>query len=354
VKKIIPAVGLALVAIAGAATVAQGRVNSARASADVCVLLPDTKSSVRWEQFDRPDIGNALKKAGVSFVIDNAQGDAQKQRDQADQCLANGAKIIIITQLDAGSAIAIEKAAAAKGAKSIDYDRQVIGGLGQIYVSFDGHAVGVLQGKGVVAGLKADGKYGSKPVVAELNGGQEDGNSFLFKGGYDAVLKPLYANKTFTKGPDQFTPAWDNDKARTIFEQMLVKTGNKIDAVAAANDGLANAVVSALKAHKLKPIPLSGQDATPAGVQNILSGWQTMSVYKPVPKEAAAVAAAAISLLKGTPLKTTGTVANGKKKEKALLLPPTSINKTNYKVLFTDKYLKRSDVCVGAYKALCK
>jgi D-xylose transport system substrate-binding protein len=355
VKKLIPALGVALIAVAGVATtVAQGKTAGAKATAEVCVLLPDTKSSVRWEQADRPDIGAALKKAGVSFVIDNAQGDAQKQRDQADQCLANGAKIIIITQLDAGSAIAIEKAAAAKGAKSIDYDRQVIGGLGQIYVSFDGHAVGVLQGKGVVAGLKADGKYGSKPVVAELNGGQEDGNSFLFKGGYDAVLKPLYANKTFTKGPDQFTPAWDNDKARTIFEQMLVKTGNKIDAVAAANDGLANAVVSALKAHKLKPIPLSGQDATPAGVQNILSGWQTMSVYKPVPKEAAAVAAAAISLLKGTPLKTTGTVANGKKKEKALLLPPTSINKTNYKVLFTDKYLKRSDVCVGAYKALCK
>ena len=48
---------------------------------------------------------------------------------------------------------------------------------------------------------------------------------------------------------------------------MLVKTGNKIDAVAAANDGLANAVVSTLKAHKLKPIPLSGQDATPQGVR---------------------------------------------------------------------------------------
>jgi D-xylose transport system substrate-binding protein len=190
--------------------------------------------------------------------------------------------------------------------------------------------------------------------VAELNGGQEDGNSFLFKGGYDSILKPLYANGTFKKGPDQFTPAWDNDKARTIFEQMLVKTGNKIDAVAAANDGLANAVVSALKAQKLKPIPLSGQDATPAGVQNILSGWQSMTVYKAVPKEAAAAAAAAISLLKGTPLKTTGTVKNGKKNEKAILIPPTSITKANYKILFTDKFLKRSDVCVGAYKALCK
>ncbi len=351
-KKLIPALGVALIAVAGVATtVAQGH---ARASAEVCVLLPDTKSSVRWEQADRPDIGAALKKAGVTYVIDNAQGDAQKQRDQADQCLANGAKVVIVTQLDAGSAIAIEKAAAAKGAKSIDYDRQVIGGIGQVYVSFDNHQVGVLQGKGVVAGLKADGKYGSKPVVAELNGGQEDGNSFLFKGGYDSILKPLYANGTFKKGPDQFTPAWDNDKARTIFEQMLVKTGNKIDAVAAANDGLANAVVSALKAHKLKPIPLSGQDATPAGVQNILSGWQSMTVYKPVPKEAAAVAAAAIALIKGKPLATTGTMPNGKKKEKAVLLPPTSITKANYKVLFTDKYLKRSDVCVGSYKALCK
>ena len=173
-KKLIPALGVALIAIAGVATtVAQGRTAGAKASVEVCVLLPDTKSSVRWEQFDRPLLGAALKKAGVSNVINNAQGDAQKQRDQADQCLANGAKVLVLTQLDAGSAIAIEKAAAAKGAKSIDYDRQVIGGIGQVYVSFDNHAVGVLQGKGVVAGLKANGKYGQHPVVAELNGGQE-------------------------------------------------------------------------------------------------------------------------------------------------------------------------------------
>ena len=77
-------------------------------------------------------------------------------------------------------------------------------------------------------------------------------------------------------------PGWDNQKAGTIFEQMLVKTSNKIDAVAAANDGLANAVVVALKSHKLKPIPLSGQDATTQGVQNIISGWQTMTVWKDV------------------------------------------------------------------------
>jgi D-xylose transport system substrate-binding protein len=351
VKKLVIVAVVALAAVSVAVTAALAK---SSATADVCVLLPDTKSSVRWEQFDRPDIGKALKAAGVSFVINNAQGDAQKQRSQADQCLANGAKVLILTQLDAGSAISIQKAAAAKGAKSIDYDRQVIGGIGRIYISFDNPSVGVLQGKGVVAGLKANGMYSKKPVVAELNGGQEDGNSFAFKGGYDSILKPLYANGTFVKGPDQFTPAWNNDTARTIFEQMLVKTSNKIDAVAAANDGLANAVVTALKAHKLKPIPLSGQDATAAGVQNVISGWQSMTVYKAVPVEAAAAAKAAISLVKGTPLVTTGTVPNGKKKEPAFLIVPTSITKRNYTVLFKDKFLKRSEVCVGAYAKYCK
>jgi len=190
--------------------------------------------------------------------------------------------------------------------------------------------------------------------VAELNGGPTDNNAFLFKSGYDSILKPLYANGTFKKGPDQFVPQWDNQQAGTIFAQMLVKTGNKIDAVAAANDGLANAVVVQLKAHKLKPIPLSGQDATPQGVQNIISGWQTMTVYKDVRLEAKAAAKAAVQLAKGQTLTTTGTVPNGKKKMPAVLIKPVSITKSNYKLLFTQGFLKKSDVCNGAYAKYCK
>ena len=328
---------------------------STAATADICVLLPDPKSSVRWETQDRPALVAAFNKAKVSYVINNADGDAQKQRTQADQCLANGAKVVILVSLDAGSSLAIEKAAVAKGAKVIEYDRQVgKNSPASIYISFDGRAVGVLQGKGVVAGLRANGKYGQTPVVAELNGGETDNNSFLFKGGYDSILKPLYAKGTFAKGPDQFVPGWDNQKARTIFEQMLVKTGNKIDAVAAANDGLANAVVVALKAHKLSPVPLSGQDATEQGVQNIISGWQTMTVWKDTRKLATASANAAIALSKGQTPKTTGTVPNGNKKLPAFIIPPQSITKANYKTLFTAGYLKPSKVCVGAYKKYCK
>jgi D-xylose transport system substrate-binding protein len=355
VKKVI--ISLAIVSVL-TSLVASGAVaksgKQAATTADVCVLLPDPKTSVRWETQDRPAFVAAFKKAKVTYVITNADGDAQKQRSQADQCLANGAKVVILISLDAGSSLAIERAAVAQGAKVIEYDRQVgRGSPASIYISFDGRAVGVLQGKGVVAGLKASGKYSQKPVVAELNGGETDNNSFLFKGGYDSILKPLYANGTFKKGPDQFVPGWDNQKARTIFEQMLVKTGNKIDAVAAANDGLAGAVVSALKAKKLKAIPLSGQDATPQGVQNIISGWQTMTVWKDTRKSATATAVAAVALLKGQKPKTTGTVKNGSKKLAAYIIPPVSITKANYKQLFNG-YLKRNEVCRGEFAKFCK
>lgn len=341
------AVGLAV----GGASATSG---VARQSADVCFLLPDPKTSVRWETQDRPAFIAAAKKAKVSYVITNADGDPQKQRSQADQCLAGGAKVVILVSLDFGSSIAIEKAAKARGAKVIEYDRQVVGGIGDIYISFDGFRVGVLQGTGVVRGLKANGKYGQKPVVAELNGGPTDNNSYLFKRGYDSVLNPLYKNGTFVKGPDQFVPGWDNQKARTIFEQMLVKTGNKIDAVAAANDGLANAVVTALKAKKLQPIPLSGQDATELGVQNIISGWQTMTVWKDTRKLAAASVEAAVAYLNGKKPKTTGTVPNKGKKTPAFIIPPQYIDKSNYTVLFKANYLKKSNVCRGEFAKFCK
>ena len=350
-------IAILIAALAVGLTVGGASARSAKSTAttaDICVLLPDPKSSVRWETQDRPALVTAFKKAKVTYVINNADGDAQKQRTQADQCLANGAKVVILVSLDAGSSLAIERAAVAKQAKVIEYDRQVgKGSPASIYISFDGKAVGVLQGRGVVAGLRANGTYGNKPVVARLNGGETDNNSFLFKSGYDSILNPLFNNGTFAKGPEQFVPGWDNQKARTIFEQMLVRTGNKIDGVAAANDGLANAVVTALKAKKLKAIPLSGQDATAQGVQNIISGWQSMTVHKEYKKLATASAAAAVALLKGQKPKQTGTVPNGAKKLPAFIIPPVSVTKANYKILFRDGYLKRSDVCRGAYRQFC-
>jgi D-xylose transport system substrate-binding protein len=346
------------VVVVGVATTVSGAVaggqGKAQGNTDVCFLLPDPKTSVRWETQDRPAFIAAAKKAGISYSVTNADGDAQKQKSQADQCLANGGKVVVLVSLDFGSSIAIETAAKAKGAKIIEYDRQVVGGKGDIYMSFEGKTVGVLQGQGVVRGLKANGKYDDDPVVARLNGGPTDNNSYLFKSGYDSVLNPLFKNGTFKKGPNQFVPGWDNQKARTVFEQMLIRTGNKIDAVAAANDGLANAVVTALKAKKLKPIPLSGQDATELGVQNIISGWQTMTVWKDQRLLGRQAVAAAVAFLNNKKPRTTGTVPNKGKRLPAYIIQPVYIGKANYTTLFKTGYLQRRKVCRGEYRKYCR
>ena len=344
--------GLILVLVGVGATIAvTGATAKSSANIQVCVLLPDTKSSVRWVQFDAPILAKALKKLKVTYSITNALNDPQKMVSQADSCLSRGAKVAIVTDIAQGTSIAIEKKFAKAGGWSIDYDRQVVGGVAKVYVAYDGVAVGKAQARGVVNALK--GK--SKPVVAELWGGPTDQNAFWFKSGNDAFLNPLFKSGKLTKGPQQFVPLWLATNAQPIFEQMLLKTNNKIDGVIAANDNIAGAVVAALKAKKLKPIPLSGQDATVQGVQNIISGWQTMTVYKYVPLEAAAATKAAVALLKHKKIPgINGFRKNGSKKEPTVLLPVSSITKANYTRLFRDKFLKKSDVCVGEFAQFCK
>ena len=350
-RKVIAAGLVATVAaLAVAVAVATAGTAHKQASIQVCVLLPDTSSSVRWVQFDAPEIAKALKAAGVTYKITNALNDPQKQKAQAAACLAAGAKVVIETMLDAGSALAIEKSFTEKGGYAIDYDRLVPNGPASAYVTFDGNKVGRAQATGVLAALK--GK--TKPVVAELWGCQCDTNAAWFKSGNDDILNPLFKSGKIAKGPQQFVPAWSaNGEANGVFAAMLVKTNNKIDGVIAANDNIAGAVVAQLKAKHLNPIPLSGQDATVEGAQYIISGWQTGTVYKPVPLQARAAAAAAVALVKGKKPASTTTRFNGKKQVPTVALPVTWITKANVNKLYADKFIKKSDVCVGEFKQYC-
>jgi D-xylose transport system substrate-binding protein len=318
----------------------------------VGVLLPDTKSSIRWESFDRPLLSAAFKAAGVPVTIENAQGDKSTQQQQAEQLITNGAKVLLLVNLDSGSGAAIEANAQSRGVKVIDYDRLTLKGQAAYYVSFDNVKVGELQGQGLVKCLGS----ASKPAIAELNGSPTDNNATLFKQGYDSVLKPLYSSGKAKKVADQSVPDWDNQQALTIFEQMLQKTNNKIDGVLAANDGLGNSAISAIKARKLKQLPVTGQDATPQGIQNILSGDQCMTVYKAVKKEADAASKLAIALATGK--EPEAGLVNGKTNDSAkdvpsVLLTPEAITKDNIKVVFDDGFLKQTDVCTGKFASLC-
>jgi D-xylose transport system substrate-binding protein len=348
--------GLVLAAVLVAATIAaataSARPTRTHASIQACALLPDTKSSTRYTLFDAPYLSKAFKAAGVPATILNAHADTQKQISQAQQCLAQGAKVILLDQLTPASGKTITNLAVSHGSKVIDYDRLVVGSKASYYVSFDNVKVGKLQGKGLVKALKANGKYGSHPVIAELNGDIKDNNAKLFKSGYDSILGPLYKSGTFKKATagDQWTD-WDPVKGRTIFDQILARNGNKVDGTLAANDGLAGAVIASLKAHGLKPIPLTGQDATPTGVQFILAGWQSGTVYKSVRKEANAAAKAAIALIKGKKVPGVNGKVSG---TKSILLTPVWVTKANYKLLFKEGFLKKSQVCNGQYAKYCK
>jgi D-xylose transport system substrate-binding protein len=361
-RKIVVAIGVAGIAAigAGASFATASSVKVENAKCDVGVLLPDTKSSARWETQDRPDLQKAITAVGLKPCITNAEGSAQTQRNQADQAITNGAKVLLLVNLDSGSGAAIASSAKAKGVKTIDYDRLTLKGTSSYYVSFNNVTVGKLQGQGLVNCLKASGQYSKHPVIAELNGSPTDNNATLFAQGYNSVLNPLYKNGTFKKGPNQSVPNWNPAQGLTIFEQMLQQTGNKINGVAAANDALGNAVISAIKSRNLPKIPVTGQDATAQGVQNIISGYQCMTVLKDIKKEATAAAALAKSLISGgKAVGINNSVSDGKRNVPSVLLTPVSITKTNYKLLFTlpapnGTFLKRSQVCSGSFAKFCK
>ncbi|GIJ80147.1 D-xylose transport system substrate-binding protein [Micromonospora phaseoli] len=318
------------------------------------VILPDSKSSVRWESADRKFLEEAFKAAGVEYDIQNAQGDKSAFQTIADQMITSGVTALMIVNLDSGTGKAVLDKAKSQGVATIDYDRLTLGGSAEYYVSFDNEAVGKLQGEGLVKCL-TDQKV-ENPVVAYLNGSPTDNNATLFKNGYDSILKPKFDANEYTKGPDQSVPDWDNAQAATIFEQMLTQTGGKIDGVLSANDGLGNAAISVLKKNNLNgKVPVTGQDADPQGLQNILAGDQCMTVYKAVKQEADAAAELAIALAKGERKETGQTVKDpeGGRDVPAVLLTPTAIFKENVKDVIADGYVTKEQVCTADFATLC-
>ena len=269
----------------------------------IWVLLPDTESSDRWEEDDRRYFTENFEAAGLAdgedFTVVNAEGDATTQQSQAEQAINDGASVIVLTSLDTGSGATIIDQATEAGVQVIEYDRFNTGGAGgAAYVSFDNVAVGAAMAEALEPVI--DGLGLPAPVrVVELNGGEEDNNSFLFKSGYDATVQERVSAGDWELVADQHVPGWDNQEALTIMEQILVDQNNGVDAVFAANDGLAASAANAIEAAGIGPLPISGQDATAEGMQNVLLGRQTMSVYKPIQEEAGLASAVALALRDG-------------------------------------------------------
>ena len=323
----------------------------------VGVILPETQSSARWEGFDKPLLTAAMQAEGLDADIQNAQGDEQKFSTLADGMISSGVKVLVIASISSESGAAVAAKAKAQGIPTIDYDRLSLGGTSDYYVSFDNQKVGALQGQGLADALKA--KQGAQ--VIEIAGAPTDNNATLFSDGANSVLKPLYDSGALKLVQKQPIPDWDNQVGGTTFEQILTKNGGKVDGVLAANDGLAGAVITVLTKNGLNgQVPVTGQDATPDGLQAILRGDQYMTVYKPIKQEADAAAKLAGALAKGDTAAAdalaTASVEDtkGNRQVKSVLLTPQSITKDSVKTVISEGQVKASEVCVGPLQATCQ
>ncbi len=335
-----------------ATTGADGSEAAPSGEGKIAVLLPDSKSSARWENDDRRFFEQAFQDGGLTedqYTIQNAEGDAATQQTQAEQAITDGATVILMVNLDSGSGAAIIDNARSQGVKVIDYDRLTVEGEGaDYYVSFDNVAVGKTMGDAMEEAL-AD--FDGVPNLMILDGGPTDNNATQFAEGYMSVAQPHFDDESWNLVDKQAVPDWDNVQAQTLAEQILTAASNDIDGAIVANDGMAGGVIAALKSQGINGIPVTGQDATVGGIQNILAGDQLMTVYKPVEAEALAAAEVALALFNGEePTTATETSDNGTNEIPSVLLTPVETNDSNIdETVIADGFRTKEEICVGEF-----
>jgi D-xylose transport system substrate-binding protein len=333
---------------------------AAKGKGKIAAILPDTVSSTRYVEFDAPYLTKSFQKAGLSssqYIIQNAQGSDATQFSDAQADITNGASVLLVDPLDSGVGSRIETYAQSHGVAVIDYDRLTLGGTRKYYVSFNNVRVGTLLGNGLVACIKAWNV--AKPQVIVMKGATTDNNATLFAQGYLAVLNPLFTNKTYV---DVANPAgtWDPPTALTEF-QAAYTAHPSANAVLMPNDENGAPIIHYLQTKGIKAMtfPVTGQDATLTGLQNVIAGYQCGTVYKPIYLEAEAAAALGIYLWAGaTPPKA---LVNGFATDvnthvdvpSILETPEWVVPSTVQSTVVKDGFVPASQLCAGSYAADC-
>jgi D-xylose transport system substrate-binding protein len=334
----------------------------AKGKGSIAAILPDTVSSTRYTEFDAPYLKDAFVAAGLTskqYIIQNALGSDTTQYTDAQADIAKGAKVLLLDSLDSTTGAVIEAYARARGVAVIDYDRLTLGGARSYYVSFNNVAVGTLIGKGLLACITAWNV--KNPVVFVMRGAPTDNNATLFAQGYDTVLNAAGYNTTTGSANtvNESVGTWTPTVALTDF-QGAYSANSKINAVVTPNDENAAPIIAYLQSEGLPPqtFPFTGQDATLTGFQNIISGYQCGTVYKPIWLEAQAAAALAIylrahvkppaGLVNGTTPDSAANIASFKNVP-SVLLTPTWVTPTNIEsTVIHDKVIVASALCTSS------
>ncbi|HET9593912.1 MAG TPA: sugar ABC transporter substrate-binding protein [Solirubrobacterales bacterium] len=322
----------------------------------IALLLPENETP-RYETNDKPGIEEAVSKEcpECEVIYFNAGGDAEKQQSQGEAALTKGAEVLILDPMDSKSAASIVEKANAQGVPVVSYDRLIENSEVSAYISFDNERVGELQAESLSKKLKEDGKA-SGPII-KINGDPADPNAALFKKGSSKGFEE--AGVKVAKEYD--TPGWTAENAQREAQQAITSLGKEgFWGIYAANDDTGGGAIAAMKGAGINPEerPVTGQDATVAGLQRILAGQQYMTVYKAIPPETQISAEIAIALLEGEEVpqeKITEEINNGKTDVPSVLLEPIAVTKDNVKsTVIKDGFVTASELCTSAYQTACK
>jgi D-xylose transport system substrate-binding protein len=340
----------AAIALAGCSSSGGGNSSGGGGKFQVGIILPDTTSSPRWVTADPTALKADCTKYNLKCDIQNADGSAAKMKTIAEQMEGNGIKVLMIVDLDAASGAAIEQEATKAGVITVDYDRLTPGGGAALYVSFDNVAVGKVQGTALTQCPQVTGQSAVKYV--DIDGAPTDNNATLFAQGYDGVLG---STPGWTRVAKQ-TGNWDAPTAGRVFNAMLAANPD-IKAVMVANDTMAGAVITDLTRAGLNgKVAVSGQDASAAGLQQIMDGNQCFTIYKPSKLEADPAIQAISELVAGKVPDTKGVTIEDPQTHKqvpALLATPIAVTSANVADPINDGYTPKSSVCTGTYVAKC-
>jgi D-xylose transport system substrate-binding protein len=282
----------------------------------------DTLEEERWLK-DRDLFKEEVEKLGAEVEIMAANGDDALQISQAETLISQGVDLLVVVPHNAEATAAIVDKAHLAGIKVISYDRLIKNADIDLYISFDNEKVGEMQAEAITK-LVPKGKY------VYIGGAVTDNNAHLFKKGVFNVLQSYIDRGDITVVYDQWTENWAPTNAFKNMQAALIANHNQIDAVIAANDATAGAVIKALEAQGLAgKIPVAGQDAELAAAQRIVKGTQTMTVYKPIKVLTKESAKIAVKMAKEEKVFTGKRVNNGKIEVPSILLLPTAVNKSN-------------------------
>jgi D-xylose transport system substrate-binding protein len=299
----------------------------------------DTLKEERWQR-DRDLAVAYAEKLGHKVLVQAANSNDALQNSQAENLLTQGVNVLMVVPHNAQAQAAIVESAHRAGVPVIAYDRLIREADLDLYVSFDAVRIGELQAEYAY-------KRVPKGNYVLIGGSPTDNNALLLKEGHMKVLKPAVDKGDVKLVADQFAKDWLAVEALKIMENALTRSGNKVDAVVAANDGTAGGAIQAIAEQKMTgKILVTGQDAELAACQRVVGGTQTMTIYKPLKSLAEKAVDAAILLARKQPIPDkTVAVANGRKDVPSILLDPIAVDKDNMaQTVIKDGYHKLEDV----------